>query len=90
MKNLKLFEELLLANVKFFFLNLLKCNSVQERVIKFPFSPIFTVSFQNILKETIHIEQKYLIKQFEIFTNECTHILRTSNFWKQGFQISAL
>ena len=59
-----------MINVKFFFLNSLKikCNNVQERAFFLNhYSHTVTLSLQNIWKEKLHIDQKYLIEQFEIF-----------------------
>ena len=37
----------------------------------------------------IHVDQKYSIKQFEIFPKACTRILNNINFRQQGLQIGA-
>ena len=44
-----------------------KCKSVQEKAFLNPFSHTVTLSLQKILKEKLHIDKTFLIKQFEIF-----------------------
>ena len=91
-KNLKLFTKALLMTVKFFFLNILKtkCNSVRERAFFTLSRTLLCVVFKIFKKKNFTFIKSAFLNNLRFFTNECTHLLKTSNFGPQGPQNAAL
>ena len=92
MKNLKLFPKALLVIVKFFFLNILKTThiSVRESVKNALSGTLLHLVFKIFKKKNFTIIKSAFVNNLRFFTNECTHIFKTSNFGPQGPQNGAL
>ena len=79
-------------NMKYFVLNILKtkCNSVQEREFLTVSRTLLCVVFKIFKKKNFTFIKRSFLNNLRLFTNKCTHLLKTSNCRPQGPQNAAL
>ena len=79
-------------SVKFFFLNILKTTHDRVREsVKYALShTLLHLVFKIFKKKNFAIIKSAFVNNLRCFTNECTHLLKTSNLGPQGPQKAAL